>query len=79
MYSDDVSAYIDQTNLGRFCYRVNVKEQTNNYGFADSSWSNKVCANFEPYIWIPSGYLIGGSSETFKPVVNFISPSNYLV
>ena len=74
-YEDDVSNYGPYS--GRFCYFVTAQEGNNQYGFAEFSNSNKVCAAVTPLVYIPNAFTPGGLNPIFQPVVSFIEPYDY--
>ncbi len=76
-FNDNVSDYIESE--GKFCYRV----QANSSPIADfpgeifNAYSNQVCLDYDPLIWIPSAFVIDGFNRTFFPVISFADTSTY--
>ncbi len=50
------------------CYRIKAIKDIN--GVVMESWSNEICFDFEPAVWIPSAFTINGDGrhESFKIV-----------
>ncbi len=76
-YEDDVADLITTTADGEFCYYIEAVESFNNYGVAEISHSNTVCAYQEPKVWIPNAFIIGGVNNTFQPVAGYIDFDAY--
>ncbi|MCH2234381.1 MAG: gliding motility-associated C-terminal domain-containing protein [Crocinitomicaceae bacterium] len=74
-YVDDVSAFFDSE--GQFCYRVEAIESSNTFGFAETSFSNNVCATIEPVVYIPNAFVVNGANPVFLPVVSLYEFSSY--
>jgi gliding motility-associated-like protein len=74
-YVDDVSDY--EEHSGRFCYKVIAQEGNNQYGFAELSYSNEVCAVVEPLVYIPNAFTPDGVNPVFKPIVSFTDIYQY--
>ena len=74
-YVDDVSAFFESE--GQFCYRVEAVEAVNSYGFSETSFSNNVCATFDPVVYIPNAFMVNGSNPVFKPVINLYEFDSY--
>ena len=53
-----------------FCYIVEAIENTGNqYGFQDTSWSNKLCVTQKPTVYIPNTFIPrSNTNNTFKAV-----------
>ncbi len=66
-----------QEENGRYCYYVVAKESGNSFGGNDHARSNEACAFQEPYIHIPNAYIVGGTSESFKPVSGHVRKEGY--
>jgi gliding motility-associated-like protein len=74
-YEDDVSAF--QESDGLFCYTIEAVENTNQYGYSSSSFSNAICLQMEPKIWVPNAFMVNGVNSTFFPVISFADFDNY--
>lgn len=74
-YVDDVSAFYE--SQGQFCYRIEAVEEVNSYGFAETSFSNTVCATIEPLVYIPNAFMINGENPIFLPVVSLYDFDSY--
>jgi len=46
-------------------------------GGINYAFSNELCLQQEPVVWIPNTILIGGVNNTFQPVVSFADFTNY--
>jgi hypothetical protein len=65
-FEHDVSELIPVD--GTICYFVEAIEgTTNQYGFLEKSYSNVICLEQEPVLYIPNAYVFGGLSENFGP------------
>jgi gliding motility-associated-like protein len=55
------------------CYRIRATKQTSS-GQDTFSWSNEVCFNFEPVVWIPNAFTINkdGLNDDFRVVTGAI-------
>jgi gliding motility-associated-like protein len=73
-FSDDVSQL---RNNGQVCYRVMALENNNQYGFADSSYSNTFCIQYEPLMFVPNAFTPDGLNPIFLPVVQNVDPEKY--
>ncbi len=53
---------------GTICYFIEAIEGSGNqYGFAEKSYSNVICLEQEPVLYIPNAFVFGGLSENFGP------------
>lgn len=53
---------------GTICYFVEAVEGTGNqYGFLEKSYSNVICLEQEPVLYIPNAFVFGGLSQNFGP------------
>jgi gliding motility-associated-like protein len=64
---------------GEFCYIVEAIEAAGNpNGFSDTSYSNVICIQQSPIIFIPNAFHPGGEFNTvFYPSNSFVSPEGY--
>lgn len=74
-YVDDVSAFTE--SQGQFCYRVKAVEAINTYGFAETSFSNTVCATLDPIVYIPNAFIVNGENPIFLPVISLYDFDSY--
>lgn len=65
-YEHDVSEITPPD--GTICYFVEALEGLGNqYGFMEKSYSNVICLEQEPVLYIPNAFVFGGLSENFGP------------
>ncbi|MBD3637158.1 MAG: gliding motility-associated C-terminal domain-containing protein [Crocinitomicaceae bacterium] len=62
---------------GQFCYRVEAVESVNSYGFAESAFSNTVCATLDPLVYIPNAFIVNGENPIFLPVISLFEFDSY--
>ncbi|MCB0478494.1 MAG: gliding motility-associated C-terminal domain-containing protein [Crocinitomicaceae bacterium] len=74
-FQEDVSMYLN--SQGSICYRVEAIESVNSYGIAETAFSNVECAELEPIVWVPSGFMKNGINNIFKPVISLFEFSSY--
>lgn len=74
-YVDDVNAFTGTG--GRFCYLVEAVEVGGALGINARSWSNEACAVQQDLLYIPTGFILGGASPTFRPVLAYADVSAY--
>lgn len=72
--TDDVSQL---RNKGEVCYRIMALENNNQYGFADSSYSNTFCLTYDPLMFVPNAFTPDGLNPIFLPVVQNVDPEKY--
>ncbi len=76
-YEDSINNVLS-TSFKTLCYKVVALEDNSNiYGFKEQSSSNKVCIQDKPTVYIPSGFVIGGSSGLFIPKFTYLIEKNY--
>jgi len=75
-YEDDVSQML--FTEGKFCYRIEGVEAPGSPSGTDhTAYSNEVCVNQDPVIWIPNSILVGGHNNTFRPTISFANFETY--
>lgn len=74
-FVDDVTAFADTE--GQFCYRVEAIEEINTYGFAETAFSNNVCATLDPIVYIPNAFIVHGENPVFLPVISLYDFDSY--
>jgi hypothetical protein len=62
---------------GFFCYTVEAIELDNQYGYSLNSFSNEVCLQQEPKVFIPNAFMVNGNNSSFYPVISFADPETY--
>jgi len=64
---------------GFFCYTVLASETPGNiHNYQGESFSNQICTQFDPLIYIPNAFMVGGGvNEVFKPVISLAEHTNY--
>ena len=75
-YDDNVEEFFEAGS--DFFYKVTAVEQTNNYGFNDSSTSNTIVLKQLPLTYIANAFVAGKADNVFKPVNSFVNVENYL-
>jgi gliding motility-associated-like protein len=74
-----VYQYINEK--GNFCYRIEavygISLPDANYSDTLSSWSNIVCVDHRPIIFVPNAFVPNGLNNTFKPKIIFGDPTGY--
>lgn len=78
-YQDNIESLITEKISGEFCYYIEAVENVNNYGIAETSFSNRSCVNHDPIVYIPNGLFISGVNNTWKPIVSLLDFSSYEV
>lgn len=80
-YRDDITTIL--TGNGTFCYKVIARENPVGHVAnlpAASSSSNESCVKHRPLFFIPNAFSpTGGENPIFKPIVNYIEPSSYVL
>jgi len=77
-FTEDVSQL--NTLDGNFCYVILAYETpVNQYGFADSAYSNIDCAPQEPVAFVPNAFTPGGLNPIFAPVLRFDDPDGFVM
>ena len=76
-YQDNIEGMVTNKISGEFCYYLEAVENINNYGIAETSFSNRTCVNHDPIVYVPNGLFIGGRNNTWKPIVSLIDFNSY--
>ena len=75
-YSDDISSMYESGS--KFVYYVEAEENTNDYGFSETSMSNFVQVIQPPTLYLPNAFRpLGSTNKVFKPVNSFVSNDSY--
>ena len=75
-WEDDVSTLL--YSPGDFCYLIEATDALPGpVGGINYAFSNELCLQQEPVVWIPNAILIGGVNNIFQPVVSFADFTNY--
>ena len=78
IYIDDVSQ--DYETGSKFSYFIEAREDINQYGFSESSFSNQISLTQAPTLFIPNAFRpAGNNNRVFQPINSFVSPDNYLL
>jgi gliding motility-associated-like protein len=72
--TDDVSLL---RNKGEVCYQIMALENVSQTSFADSSYSNIFCLQYEPLMFVPNAFTPDGLNPIFLPVVQNVDPEKY--
>lgn len=76
VYYDDVSQLYETGS--RFEYYIEAKEFTNDYGFNEISYSNRISLMQSPNTYIPNAFApLGTVNRVFMPINTFVSTENY--
>ena len=75
--NDNISDFI--LSEGKFCYRVQATAApiAEFPGETFSAYSNTVCLDYDPLIWVPSAFVVDGFNRTFFPVISFADTTTY--
>ncbi|HLV40775.1 MAG TPA: gliding motility-associated C-terminal domain-containing protein [Brumimicrobium sp.] len=76
-YTDSVSS-LGNFEDGKICYTLVAIEGENEYGLAETSYSNEACGIISPTIYIPNAFTVGGYNPVFKPETRQRQFENYL-
>ena len=78
-YEDIVRDYLDQA--GQFCYRIEAVYSLNlpDVPLQDNlnSFSNYLCLDHRPVIYVPNAFVPEGVNAVFKPTLIFGEPADY--
>ena len=75
-FSDDISQLFESGS--KFLYYIEAKENYNQYGIEETSYSNLITVIQPPTLYIPSAFRpLGASNNVFKPSNSFVSIENY--
>jgi gliding motility-associated-like protein len=74
-YEDDVTDLL--LTPGEFCYTIEALNDPSDFGGQAFSWSNQVCLQMEPKIWIPNAFIVNGVNNIFTPVIGYADFDSY--
>lgn len=75
--ADHIKRVLSQS-FKTLCYQIKAVEDTlNQYGFREVSYSNQVCIEDTPTIYIPTGFVIDGVSGNFIPRFTYLIDKSY--
>ena len=75
-YQDDISQLFESGS--KFIYYIEARENTNRYGFEETSYSNRISVIQPPTIYIPNAFRpMAGNNKVFKPINSFVSIDKY--
>lgn len=75
-FSDDISQLFESGS--KFLYYIEAKENTNQYGIEETSYSNLITVIQPPTLYIPNAFRpLGANNKVFKPSNSFVSIENY--
>ncbi len=75
-FEDDVSSLL--FTQGKFCYRIEAIENPSSAtSIVHASFSNTICLEQQPVVWIPNTFILGGVNDTFRPVISFADFETY--
>ena len=75
-YSDDISSLYESGS--KFIYYVEAEENTNSYGFNETSISNYAQVIQPPTLYVPNAFRpLGANNKVFRPVNSFVSSDGY--
>ena len=75
-YTDDISQLFEFGS--KFTYYIEARENTNHYGFGETSYSNHVTVIQPPSIFLSNAFRpMGGDNNVFKPINSFVSIDHY--
>lgn len=75
-YQDDISQLFESGS--KFTYYIEAKENTNRYGFEETSYSNQITIIQPPSLYIPNAFRpLAGNNKVFRPINSFVSIDHY--
>jgi gliding motility-associated-like protein len=74
-FEDDVTDLL--LTPGEFCYTIEALNDPSSFGGSAFSWSNQVCLQMEPKIWIPNAFMVNGFNNIFTPVIGYADFDSY--
>lgn len=75
-FSDDISSLYESGS--KFLYYVEAEENTNSFGFSETSRSNCVQVIQPPTLYLPNAFRpLGATNKVFRPVNSFVSVDGY--
>jgi gliding motility-associated-like protein len=65
-------------SVGEFCYYIEANEGPGNlFAFREKSYSNRVCVEQKPLVFVPNAFKPNGKNSIWKPVFSYLPPENY--
>ena len=75
-YSDDISSLYESGS--KFTYYIEAQENTNQFGFEETSISNQVTVVQPPTLYVPNAFRpLGANNNVFRPLNSFVSLDGY--
>lgn len=74
-YEDEVTDLL--LTPGEFCYTIEALNDPSSFGGPAFSWSNQVCLQMDPKIWIPNAFMVNGYNNIFVPVIGYADFDSY--
>ena len=78
-YLHEIESYVIDPFDGQVCYKILASENYNSYGTSDESYSNEICVEQDPLVFIPNALIIGGVNNQWKPIMNLYDFNSYKV
>lgn len=78
-FKDDISSFYASSDDGQFCYSIQAVENTNQFGFFETSESNISCVSPSQLIYVPNAFTPNrdGINDVFQPVIGFANYNTY--
>ena len=78
-YVHEIESFVVDPFDGQVCYRVLASENYNSFGTSDESFSNEICVEQDPLVFIPNALIIGGVNNQWKPILNLYDFNSFKV